>query len=265
MSRFPVLDRPPVVIPMLVGALEVVWQGIVELAGAVEVPWTIVGGQMVLLHGLEHGATPPRVSDDIDAAVDVRADPAAVQKLTATLLHLGFDSAGESPEGHAYRFVKQVGEAVATIDVSTAKPSGLQVDVLVSRRSRRTGGHSNRRRRHRLPSAGVTQALARTELVPVHFDSRHVLVPRPSLLGALVLKAAASVVDPSDQDRHRSDLAFLCGLVEDPFAMRELLTKKDLQRLRLAGKRFPPEHPAWRDVDQPDAARATLAILLDDQ
>src|SRR5207248_1124938 len=91
----------------------------------------IVGGQMVLVHGLEHDATPPRVSDDIDAAVDVRADGAAVQKLTATLLALGFTSAGESPEGRAYRFVKPVGAAVATIEVSTEEPRDLQVDVLV--------------------------------------------------------------------------------------------------------------------------------------
>lgn len=70
------LDRPPIELPTLSGPLALVWEALATLSKEIDdLPWTIVGGQMVLLHGLEHERNPHRVSSDIDAAVDVRADP----------------------------------------------------------------------------------------------------------------------------------------------------------------------------------------------
>ena len=65
---------------------------------------------------------------------------------------------------------------------------------------------------------GVSQALGRTELVPIRTVGNWVL--RPNLLGAIVGKATASVVDTAEPERPRLDLAFLCGLAGDPFACR---------------------------------------------
>ena len=59
---------------------------------------------MVLLLGLEHGATPPRVSEDLDTVVDVRVRRRALQLHIAALGRLGFESVGCSPEGIAHRF-----------------------------------------------------------------------------------------------------------------------------------------------------------------
>lgn len=91
------LDRAPVELGVLTGALADVWDGICTLAdGLGDTPWTVVGGQMVFLHGAEHGSAVHRVSSDIDAAVDVRADQSAIRKLVAVLGDLGFTSAGEA-------------------------------------------------------------------------------------------------------------------------------------------------------------------------
>jgi hypothetical protein len=87
-------------------------------------------------------------------------------------------------------------------------------------------------------------------------------LPRPTLLAAIVLKAAASGVD-HDPARHLRDLALLCALVEDPFEMREQLTRKDLRRLRQVATLHDPAHPAWALVpnDIRSEGRAALAIL----
>ena len=123
---------------------------------------------MVFLHAAEHGVDVHRVSADIDAAVDVRADPEGITKLVVVLGDLGFASAGESPEGHAYRFVKQTGDGVAVVDVSTHEDDrSLVVDILVPeglgpRTDLRTVGSGTA-----FPASGVSQALRRTELVPL--------------------------------------------------------------------------------------------------
>ena len=42
------------------------------------VRWTLVGGQMALLHALEHGQVPAQISQDGDVIADVRTDPGAL-------------------------------------------------------------------------------------------------------------------------------------------------------------------------------------------
>ncbi|MDX3852139.1 hypothetical protein [Streptomyces sp. AK02-01A] len=42
-----------------------------DLSEKVPRAWTLIGGQMVLLHGLEHGRTPPAASLDLDVLADV--------------------------------------------------------------------------------------------------------------------------------------------------------------------------------------------------
>jgi len=59
--------------------------------------------------------------------------------------------------------------------------------------------------RRGLEVSGGNQALIRGEKVPVQVGDRIGHVRRPNLLGALVTKAAASLVDIRDTDRHRDD------------------------------------------------------------
>lgn len=90
----------------------------------------------------------------------------------------------------------------------------------------------------------LTPKTWRTEPVTVIYEGRSGTVPRPTLLAAVVVKAAACGI-PGDPSRHLRDLALLCALIEDPFAMRDELTAKDRQRLCLAGALADNIHQAW--------------------
>lgn len=60
------------------------WHLLLDLA-ELPVAWTLIGGQMVLLHVLEHGQVPPQVSQDGDIIADVRADQNALKAIVAAL------------------------------------------------------------------------------------------------------------------------------------------------------------------------------------
>ena len=87
--------------------------------------------------------------------------------------------------------------------------------------------------------------------------------PRPSLLGALVIKAAAVAVDdvPADQ---RSDLALLLSLIQLPNGLRGQLSSKDRRRLQARSEMLDPRHQAWSQLPNPqaDRGRAALQLLL---
>ena len=108
--------------------------------------------------------------------------------------------------------------------------------------------------------AGGTQALARAERLPVLHAGRRALVPRPNLLGAIVIKAAAVNNDRQPQ-RHLTDLAFLVSMVGDPLALRGELTAKDLARLRAVVPLQDPGHEAWRALGDPSEAFAAFQLL----
>ena len=192
MARFR-LEREPIEMPVLFGAGAAVWDAVCAIADALtEVPWTIVGGQMVYLLGVEYGAAAHRVTTDIDAAVDLRAAPDGVNDLVAVLTALDFESAGPSPDGHAYRFERHTLGGVAAVDLVPDEEDDqvLVVDVLAPE------GLGTRADLSRaFPAKGISQALARTELLPIRVAAKVHWVPRPSLLGAIVSKATALAVD----------------------------------------------------------------------
>ncbi len=109
---------------------------------------------------------------------------------------------------------------------------------------------------------GGTQALDRTELVPVTVGDHQGMVPRPSLIGAIVAKAAAVDVDDIP-DAQRLDLALLLSLVNDPIALADQLTKKDRQRLRSRSEMVDTDQRAWASlpVDAADRGRAAFRLL----
>lgn len=74
-------------------------------------------------------------------------------------------------------------------------------------------------------------------------------LPRPTLLAAIVGKAAATALPPPE--RHYRDLALLCALVDDPFALADQLTRKDRRRVRLAKALLDDTHAAWALVPDP--------------
>jgi len=88
-------------------------------------------------------------------------------------------------------------------------------------------------------------------------------VLRPSLLGALVGKAAslAIPVDPG-RDRHRADFVTLVNLIENPDGMREQLTGKDADRVLAMLGRIPETDPLWRGEGSIAAARGTAVMAF---
>lgn len=49
-----VIDREPIELPVLPGIEEALWLALLELAETQPDNWTLIGGQMVLLHALEN-------------------------------------------------------------------------------------------------------------------------------------------------------------------------------------------------------------------
>ena len=88
------------------------------------------------------------------------------------------------------------------------------------------------------------------------------MVPRPSLLGAVIAKAVAVDVDDAPEAQ-RQDFVFLLALVEDPLGIADTLTAKDRKRIRGRSELTSDTHPAWQSLTpvQRDRARATFTIL----
>jgi hypothetical protein len=242
----PIVDREPVMLPTLTGHTGDLWNTLIELSEYHPGEWTLIGGQMVFLHGLEHGVSPPRMSTDLDLLVNARIVPGAVAAFVETLEGLRFEQDGISPDGIAHRYRR------GGVYVDVLAPDGLgdRVDLTTTPPGRT------------LQVPGGTQALERTELLPVATATSTGQVPRPNLLGAIVGKALAVGVDDLP-DAQRSDFVFLLSLVDDPFTMAEQLTKTDRRRLRKRGELLDQGHRVWRQLEPEDRdrAQATLRIL----
>jgi hypothetical protein len=102
---------------------------------------------------------------------------------------------------------------------------------------------------------GGRQAVQRSESVQVRLGERLGTIHRPSLLGAIVAKAAAVSIKTAPPDRHYRDLAFLLSLPMNPMEMRGQLEKSDCKKLALAKALHDPQHAAWREL-RDDEARA---------
>ncbi|WP_068318495.1 hypothetical protein [Janibacter anophelis] len=190
-----------------------------DLHEAVPTDWALVGGQMVHLHCAERGGVPPRPTDDADTVVDVRAQPDILLTFTAALADLGF-TADTSGDGMQHRW----------------KRDRAQIDVLIpegtGQRAESRGGV------HGAPTVaapGTTQALARASDIEVEVAGRRGMVRRPSLVGALVGKAAARIDLGSGgaSGRHCVDFVVLAGLLSASDVRDEALSPKDRKRLRL--------------------------------
>ena len=227
------------VLPTLGDPVDEPWEVFLDLAERLKVDWTIVGGQMVLLHALEHGTVPPTVSQDGDVIADVRATRKALRKVAAVLEAMGFELAGMANDGTAHRYRKpgRGGGRPVTIDVLAPDGVGARADLTTT-----PPGHGTQ-------APAGTQALSRTERIRIQAGGRVGEVPRPSLLGAIVGKAAACGI-PGDPSRHYRDLALLCSLVDDPFALTDELTSKDRRNLKLATALDEPTHTAWLHVPE---------------
>lgn len=223
------------------------WEALLEVAERETENWTLIGAQMVLLHALEHGRTPPRRTSDLDVIVNVRSIAMTPERFAGTLASLGYELEGVSADGVGHRFVRD-----------RVKFDVLLPDGLGPRASRE---FSPGVRSVEVP--GGTQALTRTELVGAFTESRSGQVPRPNLLGAILVKARAVAVGDLP-DAQREDLAFLLSLVSDPYEMQSELSQKERGWLRKGKELLDGDAAAWRAVDDAEDSRLALRVLMGD-
>lgn len=223
-----------IVLPPL-GALETeLWRVLLDLREAHD-GWTLIGGQMVFLLGLEHQAVPPRISADIDVVADIRAQPPRLPRVVAWLEECGFAVGEPDPDGYAHRFTR--GRVV--LDLLIPDGAGERVD--------RSSSDSSRT----VPVAGGTYALKRSRDLEVVVDGCTGQIPCPDVLGALVVKSRAARVDHRrGPERHLRDLAFLYSMVDDPIQVREELGARNRGRLRAVEFLADPTHVAWTDLGE---------------
>ncbi len=202
------------------------WSKLLELAQAFgkDEGWALVGGLMVQLHAYENDAT-SRPTEDIDILGDSRKK--ALRRLAELLEDLGEMArppATDEKLGYQWNVEGQLVELLA--------PDGLKADAQT------IGKHET------ISIDGGTQALRRTEIVLVAVgDGEPVPVRRPTLLGAILIKARALQKVKKKEREHREDLIRLLTFVEDPRSMRGNLEGGERRWLRRVEKKLAFDSP----------------------
>jgi hypothetical protein len=212
--------------------------------------WSLIGGLMVQLHGFERDDN-LRPTTDIDLLGAARKSPAMTEQIASILIEKGAEVAmppRSKPEA-GYRFQLD-GEVVEILG-----PDGLREDP------KTVGGLRT------FQASGGSQALRRTEVVLVQLaDLPPVAVRRPSLLGAILIKARV-VAKRRKAKFHsdRQDLIRLLSYVEDPrgLADAEQLKTSERRWLRNASAPLNFADPALATVFSVDTLeRAQQAFRL---
>jgi hypothetical protein len=197
------------------------WISALELASAFDAGerWTLVGGLMVQLHAFEH-LSASRLTVDVDFLGDSRRRPAMTKLMAETLVNRGGEMTmppvGDTSLG--YRF---------EID-------GTMVEILGSEGVRRDPKTLGKHTTFQVP--GGAQALARTEVVLVSLEGGDpVEMRRPSLLGAILIKARVVARRRDKFQSDRQDLIRLLSFVENPRALAGELRKSERRWLRTVG------------------------------
>jgi hypothetical protein len=216
------------------------WAAVGDLAERLPGAWTLIGGLMVQLHAIEHGITDVRPTLDIDILGQARPQ-GALRAIDAALRHEGFELAGPDLDGYAHRYERH------GLIVDVLSPDGIKPPPIL-----RSG----------LKAIGVpggSQALSRSETVTVTVADRSFELCRPTLLGALLIKAR-SLMAHRDPETQRVDLLRLLALIEDPRETATALRTTERKWLRAAAQRLNPTGASPLDAET--MRRATLAYRL---
>ncbi|MCP4305679.1 MAG: hypothetical protein GY926_15240 [bacterium] len=184
---------------------------------------------------------------DLDVLVNARIVTGGVAAFDTAIELRGFNLEATSSEGLAHRYRRDG----VSIDVLAIEGLGPRTNLTTTPPGRT------------LQVPGGTQALSRTELLPIHTTTSSGHVPRPALLGAIIAKALA--VDIDDTPRCATPRS---GLPTAPCrgttGSSHSDGAKDRRRLRARTELADPQQPAWQLLapNGRDRARAALAILL---
>lgn len=218
------------------------WQQLGDVVALLPGEWVLVGGLMVQLHALEHGATEVRVTRDVDVLAQARPQGALTEVANALRAH-GFEPEGPDLDGYAHRFIRE----------------GLIIDVLAPDGIRPPPTLDGTQKAVGIP--GGSQALNRSEEVRISVEGRTFSLRRPTLLGAILIKARSLMVHASP-DAQREDLLRLLALVEDPRAMATDLRGTERKWLRAAEQRLDLGGPSRLEGDQMRLARLAFRLLV---
>lgn len=203
------------------------WGALMEIAPDLGDGWTLVGGQMVMLHQVErsrlaHGSPPHdlRLTTDLDVVVNIRAGRRHMRHIHETLMRHGFQ---QRTAQTMHRYSRSVDNVV--VDVMAPDHLGSHLPRLGDGRT--------------LQAVGATQALRRTEPVLVVSGSLSALIRRPSLVGALLMKiAVAKRVGPGGHrmNRDMEDVWRLAAMLNEADATSAALSRNERARVRWAAE-----------------------------
>ena len=193
------------------------WRTVARIADALDgdgTRWCLVGGLMVALFAIEAGQL-QRPTTDIDILGDARQRPSGTSAVTERLESLGGalkEASGlESQRGFRFEVDGQIVDVLA--------PDGLAAPPTT------TGGMQT------IQIPGGSQALQRVEAVEIVVDDTRARLLRPTLLGAILLKARSLEVHTRTQDQ-REDLITLLSLLTDPRTATESMKPTERRWLR---------------------------------
>lgn len=252
-------DRPTIDVATPAGGWGAPWPNVAEIEAVLSHDkWTLVGGLMAQLHGVNAGIDAVRPTNDVDIVLHVETTRGVASDTARALESLGYELAPSIDERNntAHRFKR--GES--TIDVVTSGPD--VVDVLVA-------DHAAPRVVERLRGRtmvaieGGTQALRRTINARLQIASgRATTVSVPSPFGAVILKTAAYQNDSRDRERHLQDAALLLAAIEDPYAEREQFAGSDRSRLETLARILPDSAAQWRTLPADARVEGQTALRI---
>lgn len=218
------------------------WAAVGELAGRLPGEWTLIGGLMVQLHAVEHGIRDVRATVDIDILGQARPQ-GALSAIDRALLREGFELIGPDLDGYAHRYQRD------RLVVDVLAPDGIRPPARLGAGRKAIG----------VP--GGSQALSRSETVTVTVDGRSFELRRPTLLGAVLIKARSLMVH-SDPETQREDLLRLLALIEDPRQTATELRKTERRWLRAVEERLNPTGPSTLDPETMRLAALAYRLLV---
>ncbi|RMI13862.1 hypothetical protein [Cellulomonas triticagri] len=258
------IERTEVDVPTPPGGWGAPWPDVAEIEAAFPHDrWTLVGGLMTQVHAAAHGITAVRPTDDVDIVLHVETTRGLPGAAASVLERLGYRLVEpiDPRERTAHRFRRDRRQ----VDVVTASPGATAdgvVDLLIADHAA-PSVVGRLRGRTMVAIDGGTQALRRTVLATLRIArGAPTVLSTPSVLGALVLKAAAFRADSRDPGRHLQDAAVLLACLDDPFAAREQFAGSDRSRVLTLARHLPEDAAPWRLLGTETAGQGQAALRI---
>ena len=224
------------------------WPTVFDVASTLDIEqWVVVGGLMVQLHAYRAQIPPSRPTKDLDVVVNLTATSGSLPTIGASLGSIGFaPMVPDRLSRPIYRFTR--GEE--------------QVDVMVPDHLPASMAPRFMQRPAFVVDAGA-QAIARRDRFEISSATRTTTCYAPNVLGALVAKGAAALVDRRDTYRHYEDGALLFATIDSVGALGlDSASRNDRRRLRqLILELRNNDARSWSQLTDDDRRRGQANLL----